>query len=294
MAWKRSYTSDLEWDSAINGVTWYRRRELRGYQYYFLIFDDEELPEDLKDAAMRMAWDSDAIHFYNIKSAAEWAGWEHASAFWVRELAEQEQEEQNLNLPASGDPVPVEDDGRVDEILEDAEQPAQEVVAATRLGDPRLESVRAAYYAQRGAYSWPVRILVQPHNERSWVIQKVHSKGPDGEETFWEAFPVGSDKSEADFQDIYMSPVSGKMSGTRTVRGLMQHFVFAGGANPPGMSIAGSEGADREGFSTTTVPTFWEDLGTPHDLDITWGAFGTTVTTIPVSETPRQKDLQQL
>ena len=74
----------------------------------------------------------------------------------------------------------------------------------------------------------------------------------------------------------------------------MQHFVFAGGADPPGMSLAGSEGADREGFSTTTVPNFWEDLGTPHDLDIRWGAFGTTVTTNPASEPPQQKALNRL
>ena len=151
--------------------------------------------------------------------------------------------------------------------------------------------MRAVYYAQRGAYSWPVKILVEAHNERSWVIQKVVADGPDGTETFWEAFPVGPNKSEADFQDIYMSGASAGQKGTHTVRGLMQHFVFTGGAEPPGMSVRGSQGADREGLSTTSLPDFWQDAGTPHNLDLTWGAFRTDVTTVPASGEAEKKDL---
>jgi hypothetical protein len=296
MAWKASFSLDQQWDTPIKGLRWLRRRELSGYKYLYMIDDFGAVPDELMPAAEQMEWGMDVDHVNNIKTAAEWSLWEHASTFWTPELAEEEEEENLAKSVVSSDPVRVHDevDVTVGEALVDREPPRQDNVPSTRLGDPQLESVRPAYYAHRGAYSWPVKILVQAQNEQSWVIQKVQTSGPDGTDTFWEAFPVGPNTSEADFQDIYMSPVSKAQQGTRTVRGLMQHFVFTGGAEPPGMTPGGSEGADREGLSTTTVPPFWSDSGTPHDLDMKWGAFGTDIKTIPDSGPPERKEIREL
>jgi hypothetical protein len=295
MAWKPS-TGDREWDTTISGLRWLRRRELGGYKYLYLIEDYDAVPEALMEQAEKMEWGMDSSHFYNIKTASDWALWEHAATFWAPELAQEEEEENRARSVASSDPIQVDDEVAepVDQVVVDRQPPQQENVQATRLADPRLESVRPAYYAQRGAYSWPVKILVEAQDQRSWVIQKVQTSGPEGGETFYEAFPVGPNKSEADFQDIYMSPVSREQQGTRQVRGLMQHFVFTGGAEPPGLTPGGSEGADREGLSTTTVPQFWTDSGTPHDLDMKWGALGTKIETVPNSGSAEKKDIGQL
>ena len=116
-----------------------------------------------------------------------------------------------------------------------------------------------------------MKILVEQHHQPSWVIQKVQASGPDEQETFWEAFPVGANKSEADFQDIYMSPVSQKSSGTRTVRGLMQHLVFAGGVAPPGMTSGGSEALIEKG-SVPQPPRLFGWIQGPRTTSTSHGA----------------------
>ncbi len=47
MAWKASTTGDQEWDTEINGLTWYRRG-LANYTYLYLIFDEDAVPEPLR------------------------------------------------------------------------------------------------------------------------------------------------------------------------------------------------------------------------------------------------------
>ncbi len=291
MAWISADFRDKVWDSLINGVKWYRRPQLQVYEYFYTIDDFDGIPDGLMEAAEETEW---SLYKSNVvRSADAWATWEHASTFWRPELAEEEIAERSV---VAVDLVVVDDDGptQVGDVVIDTPEPSQEVVRATRLQDPRLESVRPVYFAHRGAYTWPVRIIVQPHHDRSWVIQKVHTEDPDGTATFWEAFPVAPNKSEADYQDIYQSGLSAKQSGTRTVAGLMQHFVFADGAEPPGMVIAGSDGADSEGLSSTTAPPFWEDSGTPHNLRMTFSTFLTEITTDPQSGEPVKKSLHEI
>ena len=99
MAWRAFSSGDQEWDSLINGLKWLRRRELGGYKYLYLIDNFDAVPEPLMQAAEKMEWGGDIDHVDNIKTAGEWAAWEHASVFWSADLAQAEEEEARRARP---------------------------------------------------------------------------------------------------------------------------------------------------------------------------------------------------
>lgn len=273
-----------QWDQLVNGLRWYRWNTIDKRRFYvFRIESPEQVrsvgvdPEDIAEFANEN---------YGDWHEAEWwtstSNFRHTSYFWKDELAQQPVVEAQPPAPPIQQPPPP-------PAVAAAPQPGVNI--GQRLPDPTVTSNAPAQYWAKGAVAWAVRMTVQNVQQQpSWIIQKVRQTDPDEDITFWEAFPVPANQAQAANQDIFQANFLKHSRGTLTVAGLMQHHNFNGG-DPPGMQKGASEHSDNEQFSALQPPPFWTaDDGTSHNLTFNWGLFDTTVTTVPDSGGPIQKE----
>lgn len=276
MAW--TYISNaIGWDALIAGVRWYRDHANDGYTYSFLIEDRDALP------AVNGLSEAEG----DIYPAAHWRAVAF-QAIWQEELAAEEEAlaaQAQQQAPPGNQPA----QQPVDEAEVEAEADDEEVIAA-RLADPVVTSKGAAEYTGRGAFVWLAGFSVtQGQQVKSWIIQKltVNDNGQAG--SFFEAFPVLANQTTAAEEDTYQSS-SQSNSGKFVVTGVARHYVFTGGADPPGFTF-GAGMADDEQLACENTPEWWEgNDGTAHNLDFKWGAFACTLTTVPPSGDPVKKN----
>jgi hypothetical protein len=304
------------WSELIHGLQWSRQPAASGqYEYWYQIENEGDVPSEIRENAaamdeLRMA--EGAVG----KTAADWDAWAYRATFWTPDLYAPDpvEEPATAEEPAAEEVAPDPNDENDDDADEDGAEDDDHgneagrgedllildlgppvidgLIGARRLADPTVQSVRRPQYTTAGAYSWPVSMqVVESQPVLSWVIQKVVRVDDDEEvSTMWEAFPVAADQSIAAAKDIYQDDHKAN-SGAITVTGLMKHFVFTGGAWPPGMSKGGHPDADREQLSASQQPEFWgDDDGTPHDLTFTWSIFRPVeLTTVPDGGDPEKK-----
>jgi hypothetical protein len=253
------------WNELIGGIRWYRWKADDKKTYFTFVVEDEGTVKSLTQLDL----DNDYAYPEDFHEAFWWessSNFPPTDTFWRGELAAE---------PRPAQPQPAQESSPT-------VVPPAPAVAGRRLNDPTLSSARDPEYTRTGSYAWPVKMTIRDvQNERSWIIQKVELTDSETNATFWEAFPVEVNQANARHEDIFQS-IHNVDKGKVKVKGLMQHYVFAGGAEPPGMTPGGSNLSDDEQISSDTRPPFWTDGGAVHNFDFTWGgAFGIKITTVP-------------
>jgi hypothetical protein len=279
--WEPSQSTDPEltgleqWNELIQGVRWYRKPFSSTVLAYTFAIEDPSTVQSLTHVDLENFAHPDGIGWQEGWWWANSSNFPCADTFWRPDLAKRAAAaEQQTQPQAPPPPAPAVPAGPVPGI---------------RLADPTVVSAGPPQYAPRGACAWTVTMTVNAvQAQDSWIIQKVHESSPTEQTTFWEAFPVPANQQQSSARDVYQNNAK-KTSGEYAVKGLMQHHVFGGGP-PPGMQVGGGGSGDREQYTSIQQPPFWvADDGTPHNLDFVWGAFNTTLTTVPPSGAPEKK-----
>ena len=302
----------LRWDELIEGVRWYRDGPFGADFVYMLEIEDAAAAGAKTEIDLRDFASSGSGRW---ERASYWANRENFPAvdiFW-REGLTLEQAAPSAVVVDHLDAIPESEPGSApdsapesepepdlepkhhsEEVIPPVVAPGGQGDVGQRLGNPTITSEGAAEYAPQGAYAWTVSMAVavtRPH--QTWLIQRLHITNDEVRTTFWEAFPVNADETQAADKDVFQR-VPHEDDGKVSIRAVMQHHDFNGGA-PPGMRIGGSRYCDGEQTASDQPPPFWQaDDGTQHDLDFSWGKhgglFGVKLTTVPASGTPVKKD----